>query len=137
MTFTGELVKSFIKHPSSVRGFDFNYDIPSQIYCGCSDGHVRVWNTEFSLRMDDIMPDPEWADQAKEGNLTGWNDVHGGHSGSILCVKIAPNGWLLATGSADNTCKVWNTVSYRKNINQVQNEITVKAQQSIFLEHIF
>lgn len=78
------------------------------------------------------MPDPEWSEHCKEGNLKGWNDIYAGHTGSILCVKIAPNGWLLATGSADHTCKVWNTVSYRKDLGHVQHEINVRDSKYYF-----
>lgn len=42
--------------------------------------------------------------------------------GSILCLKVAPNKRLLATGSADFTCKLWNIASYGKDTETVKQD---------------
>lgn len=92
---TGDLLRSFMKHPSSVRTFDFNYDVPSQIFCGRTDGHITVWNMDHLLRMDDVTPEPEWCvrvvefnyhrqENATEESLLGWQDVTKRHSGMWL-----------------------------------------------------
>ena len=70
-----------MKHPSSVRSFDFNFEIPSQIFCARNDGHITVWDTDHYLRMDNIAPDAEWQMYAEEESLIGWRDLHRGHSG--------------------------------------------------------
>lgn len=31
-----------------------------------------------------------------------------GHSSPILCASFAPTGKMLATGSGDNTCRLWD-----------------------------
>lgn len=56
-----------------------------------------------------------------------------------MCLKVAPNEWLLASGSSDHTCKIWCTISYKKPLSQVQEDIMViftiahkkKAEQSL------
>lgn len=57
---TGTLIGSYIRHPSAVRCFDFNYDHPDRIICGRSDGHITTWDTVSTLVIDDIKPDSDW-----------------------------------------------------------------------------
>nr|KAJ3419641.1 hypothetical protein HK105_006707 [Polyrhizophydium stewartii] len=117
------LLNSCMRHPFAVRSFDFNYETPELVVCGRGDGHVTVWNVQHSLRIDNIMPDPEWMHHTTEENLLAWSDKDKNHTGSILCVRLSPNGRYLATGSTDHTCKIWNVTSYRKHLDTVQREL--------------
>ncbi|KAI8904591.1 hypothetical protein DFJ77DRAFT_244630 [Powellomyces hirtus] len=112
-----------MRHPSAVRCFDFNYAHPERIVCGRSDGNTSTWDTNYSLLLDTIQPDPEWAMNAQEHSLMGWADPHKSHTGSILALQISPNNRLLATGATDHTCKIWSITSYAKNYKAVQQEL--------------
>ncbi|KAI8930281.1 WD40-repeat-containing domain protein [Entophlyctis helioformis] len=120
---SGAIVNSCMRHPSAIRSFDFNYDRPELVVCGRSDGHVTVWNVQHSLRIDNIMPDPSWMQHTNEENLMAWADKEKNHTGSVLCVRLSPNGRFLATGATDHTCKIWNVTSYRKELDAVQKEL--------------
>lgn len=72
---------SFMKHPAAVRGFDFNFDTPEQIYCARADGYTTIWNLDYLLRMDNIVPDDEWLDNAVDESRIGWENVRKMHTG--------------------------------------------------------
>ncbi|KAH9268687.1 hypothetical protein BASA84_000119 [Batrachochytrium salamandrivorans] len=42
---------------------------PDIVVCGRADGHITVWNVQSALRIDNIMPDPEWMHSKMESNL--------------------------------------------------------------------
>ncbi|KAI9094644.1 WD40-repeat-containing domain protein [Phlyctochytrium arcticum] len=120
--YLGTLLASYIRHPSAIRCFDFNYDHPDRIVCGRSDGCVATWDTMRELMIDEIKPDPDWVQDGVERNLMAWADPERNHTGAITCIRISPSNHLLATGATDNTCKIWNIVSYTKDYNLVQQE---------------
>lgn len=43
-----------------------------------------------------------------DGELTVDSAGKPGHASPILCASFSPTGKLLATGSGDNTCRLWN-----------------------------
>ena len=116
-----------MRHSFAVKCLDFNYNSPNLVVCGRSDGHMTVWDTNHSLRIDNISPDPDWMHSLEE-NLIGWVDPSKNHTGAILSVRFSPNGRFLASGSTDCTCKVWIVSSYKKELGLVQRELdqTVK-----------
>jgi WD40 repeat protein len=116
---TGTITSSCMRHPASVRTFDFNYDRPDLVVCGRNDGFVTVWNTAASIRMDEISPDPIWNQKDPYLGIIA-KDTN--HCGPILCVKFSLDKQLLATCSSDNTCKLWRINSYQKDL------LNVKAQ---------
>ncbi|KAH9267221.1 hypothetical protein BASA84_000763 [Batrachochytrium salamandrivorans] len=120
----GTLLSTCMRHPSAVRSFDFNFGSPDTVVCGRADGHITVWNAQSALRIDNIMPDPEWMHSKMESNLLAWSDSEKNHSGSVLCVRLSPNGRFLATGATDNTCKIWRVASYSKHLDTVQRELS-------------
>jgi WD40 repeat protein len=61
----------------------------------------------------------------EEDSRIGWAEWDRGHSGSINALQVAPNGWLLATASSDCTCKIWNILSYRKDVGLISQEMEV------------
>ncbi|KAH6597993.1 hypothetical protein BASA61_002978 [Batrachochytrium salamandrivorans] len=88
----GTLLSTCMRHPSAVSSFDFNFGSPDTVVCGRADGHITVWNAQSALRIDNIMPDPEWMHSTMESNLLAWPDSEKNHSGSVLCVRLSPNG---------------------------------------------
>ncbi|KAH6586035.1 hypothetical protein BASA61_006658 [Batrachochytrium salamandrivorans] len=58
-----------MRHPSAVWSFDFNSGSPDIVVCGRADGHITVWNAQSALRIDNIMPDPEWMHGTMESSL--------------------------------------------------------------------
>jgi hypothetical protein len=125
---TGTVVSSCMRHPSAVLSFDFNYDRPDMVVCGRNDGFVTAWNTDASVRMDEIAPDPilkdVFTDHVKDLN----------HCGPILCVRLSLDKQLMATCSADHTCKVWRINSYQKDLLQVKAQLKESENSSRILE---
>ncbi|KAH6598835.1 hypothetical protein BASA50_003342 [Batrachochytrium salamandrivorans] len=79
----GTLLSTCMRHPSAVWSFDFNSGSPDTVVCGRADGHITVWNAQSALRIDNIMPDPEWMHSKMESNLLAWSDSEKNHSGSV------------------------------------------------------
>ncbi|KAH6570594.1 hypothetical protein BASA60_007612, partial [Batrachochytrium salamandrivorans] len=76
----GTLLSTCMRHPSAVWSFDFNFGSPDTVVCGRADGHITVWNVQSALRIDNIMPDPEWMHSTMESNLLAWSDSEKNHS---------------------------------------------------------
>lgn len=112
-----------MRHSSAVRTFDFNYDNEQLTICGQTDGNITAWNTKFSIRIDNIAPDPQWASEQGENSTIGWEDKYKNHTGAVLSVRLSPNHYFLASGAADNTCKLWVVMSYKKELDLVQMEL--------------
>ncbi|KAI8802770.1 WD40-repeat-containing domain protein [Cladochytrium replicatum] len=119
----GTIVGSFMRHESAVRCFAFSMDNPNRIVCGRNDGVVTSWDTVWMSVVDDISPDIEWLERQDEASLGGWADPTKHHTGSVVCLGISPNNRFLATGSMDNTCKLWDVTSYMKDFNAVQKDM--------------
>ncbi|KAH6595766.1 hypothetical protein BASA50_005602 [Batrachochytrium salamandrivorans] len=79
----GTLLSACMRHPSAVWSFDFNFSSPDIVVCGRADGHITVWNAQSALRIDNIMPDPEWTHSTMESNLLAWTNSKKKHSGSV------------------------------------------------------
>ena len=93
------------------------------VVAGQADGHISVWNTDYMMRLDNISPDPDWVKEDGSDSLVGWANRFSHHSGAILSVRLSPNHHYLASGSSDHTCKLWVISSYKKDIEQVMNEM--------------
>jgi WD40 repeat protein len=120
---SGAVINSCMRHSAAVRSFDFNYDNMNLCVCGQTDGSITVWNTQHSLRIDNIIPDPQWTPSKGEASLIAWADKHKNHTGAILTTRLSANHMYLASGAADNTCKLWMVTSYRKELDYVQREL--------------
>lgn len=66
---TGTVLNSSMRHPAAVKSFDFNFDKPELIVCGRNDGAFTVWNTQDSIKIDEILPDPSWVTVDVENNI--------------------------------------------------------------------
>ncbi|ORX56127.1 WD40 repeat-like protein [Piromyces finnis] len=118
----GKQISLKLYHPASVRTFDFTHSNPVRFLCGRVDGYCTAWDFERKEIIDNIIPEPTWDAMKKEVNRGGWINLESNHTGSILSLKISPNKRLLATGSADFTCKLWNIASYGKDTETVKQD---------------
>jgi len=138
VTATGKELAILKGHKQFVRGVIFSPDGKSMISGGW-DSTARVWDLEaskerFILKIDDedhsrvvwsvsISPDGT----ILAGTCGGlklvqlWNFKTGaeiatlvGHESAISSVAFSSNGKILATGSSDNTIKVWSVASLRE-----------------------
>ena len=80
-----EAVKELTPLPYDVLSCSWS-PLGSYIAITCSDDFVRVYDADYGAKIQKFQ----------------------GHQGSITCSQWAPNGLYLATGSADNTGKIWN-----------------------------
>ena len=124
---TGEKLFDFMRHSNSVRCVDFNPSQPERLLAGRSDGVVTAWDINEAQIIDKIEPDPSW--DVKRATFGAWRDTDKFHTGGILCLKRSGNGKLLATGSSDNTCKIWDTTSYIKSVEVIrfEDEVWISA----------
>ncbi|KAH6561161.1 hypothetical protein BASA60_011589 [Batrachochytrium salamandrivorans] len=90
-----------MRHPSAVWSFDFNSGSPDIVVCGRADGHITVWNAQSALRIDNIMPDPEWMHGTMESSLLAWLDSEKNHSGAINITKITISNVLVLNDSVN------------------------------------
>lgn len=80
--------------PALVKCLAFNPSADT-LAAGGSEGVVRLWDLQQVLREDDM---PRIARMA---------DVRRGHEDEINTIAFSPNGNILASGSADNTVRLW------------------------------
>src|SRR4051794_21785927 len=69
-----------------------------------SDAFRRILNTLLAVGFVFIQLCPLHAASSKRPELV----AQVGHAGSIYTMKFSPDGTWLATGSSDNTIKLWN-----------------------------
>ncbi|KAJ3101507.1 Transducin (beta)-like 3 [Phlyctochytrium planicorne] len=112
---------------AAVRCFETYPERPNRIICGGSDGKVSVWDLSVKCVVDTIAPDPEWVAEGDEQSLV---------EGSIMSMRISPNGRFLATGATDHTTKLWTIVSYLKDVDKVIAEQSDAASASKTLDSL-
>lgn len=117
---SGVAQKSCMRHLSAVRSFDFLYDQQNIIVCGQSDGNITVWNTQNQVRIENISPSPSLSSEIGVNGLESHT-----HTGAIISLRISPDQAFMASGSSDNTCKLWSISSYMKDQGEVTHEYQV------------
>ncbi|KAI8609392.1 WD40-repeat-containing domain protein [Chytriomyces sp. MP71] len=145
---TGAVLLSYLRHPAAVRGITFFPEHPEKIVCGRNDGNITIWDLNVKGIVDNIAPDPDWIQDGEEQSLVAWFGIHKHHSGkaqkrcvdsepticipsgAIMAVAVSPNGKFLASAATDHTTKLWNVVSYNKDVEIVQAELMEAAQKS-------
>ncbi|MBD2018428.1 WD40 repeat domain-containing protein [Microcoleus sp. FACHB-53] len=94
----GKLIYILCGHSKSVLSVTFSPD-GQTLVSGGSDGSINIWR---------MSPSAETEDTIRQTQL--WNCVHTltGHSSNVSSVAISSDGQTLASGSWDNTIKLWN-----------------------------
>ncbi|KAJ3233678.1 Transducin beta-like protein 2 [Chytriomyces hyalinus] len=131
---TGTVLLSYIRHPAAVRSVATFPEHPEKIVCGRNDGTITIWDLSVKGIVDNILPDPDWIHDGEEQSLVGWYGIHKHHSGAIMAVAVSPNGKYLASAASDHTTKLWNVVSYNKNVEIVQAELLDANQKTRALD---
>jgi WD40 repeat protein len=85
---------------------------PGQHLVSVTQSGVEIWTEKFTLapggrHVMGILKDPGRAPPIKEGNQVRTRSL-AGHTGRVLCVAFSPDNLLLASGSHDQTIKLWD-----------------------------
>lgn len=125
---SGKIHSRFMRHPSAVRCFEMPMSQQERVIAGRADGALTVWDRSDACIIDRIEPEPEFLYPRSENPMTpsAWDDPEKYHSAGIMCLRRSGDGKLLATGSSDNTCKIWNATSYLKPIGVVRRDREVR-----------
>ncbi|MGB5962140.1 MAG: WD40 repeat domain-containing protein, partial [Coleofasciculaceae cyanobacterium] len=96
---TGKIIRTFNKHSGSIYSLCLSLDGQTLI-SGSRDTTLKIWHlhnidTYKSNSINRLIGD-------------GLIDTLTGHSASINAVTITPNGQIIASGSEDNTLKLWD-----------------------------
>jgi COMPASS component SWD3 len=96
---TGKIIRSFTGHSGSIYGLSLSPD-GQTLVSSSRDTTLKIWhlhtiNTYSSNSTNRLIGD-------------GLINTLVGHSSSINAVKISPNGQIIASGSEDNTIKIWD-----------------------------
>ena len=124
----GNTTKAFRGHESTIVDVKFNPD-GNQLATASWDGTIRLWSTEESGfwwggHEGDVVCVSYSANSSEFATASGstirlWNSRVGkapkrileGHTDIVNDVDFAPNGYQLASGSKDQTIKLWNASS--------------------------
>jgi len=117
-------------HTNTVRNVGFHPKNPHLLASCSDDGSIKIWNLSTGLCDTTLMghsegnheckckrgsrqfQNPDWQDFQVNPE---WQDFQvnpectvTGHSHRVLCVAWSPDGTKLASGSRDNTVKIWS-----------------------------
>ncbi|KAJ8586047.1 WD40 repeat-like protein [Rhizopogon salebrosus TDB-379] len=119
-------------HDDGIRSISYSPD-GKQMISGGWDKTSRRWNLQAGMEIEDVRDVCEWAVHAVAVSMDGrWVITAGrdenrgelkarevetgmvktfqleGHSQAIYCIDISKDNTLLASGSVDNTAKIWS-----------------------------
>ncbi|HEY9636657.1 MAG TPA: WD40 repeat domain-containing protein [Coleofasciculaceae cyanobacterium] len=97
---TGRIIRTFTGHSGSIYALCLSPD-GRTLVSGGRDTTLKVWNLDTVGSSNSISPTRRVIGDALIYTLTG-------HSESINCAAISPDGQLLISGSEDNTIKLWD-----------------------------
>ncbi|MDJ0595092.1 MAG: NB-ARC domain-containing protein [Pleurocapsa sp. MO_226.B13] len=138
---TGKSIQTLKDHTSWVRSVAFSYD-GCLLASGSDDGSVKIWDTATGECIQTLEEHNSWvwsvafAPVALSGNYTVAsssedrtvkiyrtqnNQTLSGHSSLVCCVTFSGDGKILASGSQDETIKLWN-VETGECINTLRTE---------------
>mmetsp|Transcript_8493 Transcript_8493/g.21440 ORF Transcript_8493/g.21440 Transcript_8493/m.21440 type:complete len:341 (+) Transcript_8493:66-1088(+) len=128
---TGETTRRFVGHKKDVLSVAFSSD-NRQIVSGSRDRTIKLWNTlgQCKYTIDGEGSHSEWVSCVRFSPNTanplivsaGWDKMVKvwtlaqcqlstnleGHTGTINCVTVSPDGSLCASGGKDNTAMLWD-----------------------------
>ncbi len=97
---TGRIFRTLTGHTGSIYALCLSPN--GQIFVsGGRDTTLKVWNLDTVGNYNSISPTSRVIGDGLMCTLTG-------HSDSINCLAISPDGKILASGSEDNTIKLWD-----------------------------
>jgi COMPASS component SWD3 len=97
---TGKIIRTFTGHTGSIYTLCLSADGKTLISAG-RDTTLKIWNLDTVGNYTAISPTSRVITDALIDTFTG-------HANSINCLAISPNGEMLASGSEDNTIRLWN-----------------------------
>ena len=139
---TKKRMNSFNGHPGPLTALSWSPD-SSCIVSGCQEGTLNFWNVSDGLvfqRVTNLKPITCLSWSSKNDNLaigtssgeicffnfTDHRDIQliYGHDGSVTCISWAPDGSAVASGSIDNTVKVWRGLNKTVHFNYHKDIVT-------------
>jgi WD40 repeat protein len=97
---TGKILRTLTRHSDSIYALCLSKN--GQILAsGGRDKTLNVWNLHTATNCNSISPTSRIVGEGLMYTFTG-------HSESINCIAITPNGKMLVSGSEDSTLHLWN-----------------------------
>ena len=97
---TGKILRTLTGHTGSIYALCLSPD-GQILVSGGRDTSLKVWNLHAASNYNSTSPTSRIIGDGLLHALTG-------HSESINCVSISPDGKMLVSGSEDNTIKLWD-----------------------------
>ena len=97
---TGRIIRTITGHSGSIYALCLSQD-GQILVSGGRDKMLKVWNLGTASKINSISPPSRMIGDGLLHTLMG-------HSESINCVAISPDGTMLVSGSEDNTIKLWD-----------------------------
>eukprot|EP01135_Chromosphaera_perkinsii_P007248 Nk52_evm56s745 gene=Nk52_evmTU56s745 len=132
-----KIVYKYAVHSSGVK--QFCSKLAHRMISACLDGTLHLWDTAKRRHLATVKPDDLWDPQGGKGEpiLAAWMQRKLKHTGSVLSVASSPNGRLMATGSNDHTCKIWDILSFSRDYRVVCDEKRIHNETDQFYDRPF
>ena len=114
-----KVLYKYATHSSGVKSFTTTGT--HRLITSCLDGTIHLWDTSKRIHLEKFEPDELWDPYAEKGQpiLAAWMQRNLKHTGSVLSVALSPNERLMATGSNDHTCKIWDVLSFSRDKKEI------------------
>jgi len=114
---TGKEIRALKGHDAAVNSVSFSPD-GKTVATGSADRTIKLWNVETG----EVIRTPHDDGFLEIGSTSlsrGFSESHGspklvGHDAAVNSVSFSPDGKTLATGSTDQTIKLWNVETGKK-----------------------